>query len=62
MTFMPGLGIAEREVAKVARGKFVLLPVSSATHGHGTHTWAAAWTDQLHELLAMPVSRTPHSP
>jgi len=47
----PELGIAEREAAKLARGRFVLLPISEATHGHGTHTWAAAWKDYLVELL-----------
>ena len=48
----PELGIAEREVGKIAHGKFVLLPVGENTHGHGTHTWAAAWQEQLRELLA----------
>lgn len=47
----PELGIAEREAAKLPRGKFVLLPVSEGTHGHGTHTWAALWQDYLRELL-----------
>ncbi len=48
----PELGIAEREVKKIPRGKFLLLPVSEHTHGHGTHTWAELWQDQLRELLA----------
>jgi homoserine O-acetyltransferase/O-succinyltransferase len=48
----PELGIAERTVLRIPHGKFVLLPVSERTHGHGTHTWAAAWQDQLGELLA----------
>ena len=48
----PELGIAERAVLKIPHGKFVLLPVSERTHGHGTHTWAEAWQDQLRELLA----------
>jgi homoserine O-acetyltransferase len=48
----PELGIAEREVTRLKRGRFVLLPVSEGTHGHGTHTWAAAWQDYLRELLA----------
>ncbi len=48
----PELGIAERAVQKIPRGKFILLPVSEHTHGHGTHTWAEAWQDQLRELLA----------
>lgn len=48
----PELGIAERTVTKIPHGKFVLLPVSERTHGHGTHTWAIAWQDYLRELLA----------
>ena len=48
----PELGIAEREARKLPRGRFVLLPVSERTHGHGTHTWAAVWQDYLRELLA----------
>ncbi len=48
----PELGIAEREVKRLKNGRFVLLPASNQTHGHGTHTWAAAWQQYLKELLA----------
>jgi homoserine O-acetyltransferase len=47
----PELGIAEREAPRLAHGRFVLLPVSDLTHGHGTHTWAVAWKSYLAELL-----------
>jgi homoserine O-acetyltransferase len=47
----PELGIAEREIQKVKNGKFVLIPASDQTHGHGTHTWAALWQQYLKELL-----------
>jgi homoserine O-acetyltransferase len=47
----PELGIAEREVTKLGRGKFVLIPISEATHGHGTHTWGVVWQSWLAELL-----------
>ena len=47
----PELGIAEREIKKVKNGKFVLLPASEQTHGHGTHTWAAVWQQYLKELM-----------
>jgi homoserine O-acetyltransferase/O-succinyltransferase len=47
----PELGIAEREIKRVKKGRFVLLPISEQTHGHGTHTWAAAWQQYLKELL-----------
>jgi homoserine O-acetyltransferase/O-succinyltransferase len=47
----PELQIAEREVARLKNGRFVLIPASEQTHGHGTHTWAAIWKQYLQELL-----------
>jgi homoserine O-acetyltransferase/O-succinyltransferase len=47
----PELGIAEREIKKVKNGKFILLPASDQTFGHGTHTHAAVWQQYLKELL-----------
>jgi len=48
----PELGIAEHESKRLKNGKFVLLPISEKTHGHGTHTWAAAWREYLVQILA----------
>ncbi|HEV8385492.1 MAG TPA: alpha/beta fold hydrolase [Candidatus Acidoferrales bacterium] len=47
----PELDIAEREIMKVKRGKFVLIPISDETRGHGTHTRARVWKQYLEELL-----------
>jgi homoserine O-acetyltransferase len=47
----PELGIAEREIAKVKHGRFILLPISDETRGHGTHTRARVWKQYLEELL-----------
>jgi len=47
----PELGIAEREIRRVKGARFVVIPISDATHGHGTHTWAAVWKGYLAELL-----------
>ena len=47
----PELGILEREIKNVPRGRAVIIPISDATHGHSTHTWAAVWKDQLLALL-----------
>ena len=47
----PELGIAEREVKRIAHARFVLIPISAQTYGHGTHTHAAVWKDYLAELL-----------
>lgn len=49
----PELGVAEREIRKVKKGKFILLPASEVTHGHGTHTWAAVWEKYLQDLLVV---------
>jgi homoserine O-acetyltransferase len=48
----PELGIAEREIRRVKHGRFVLIPASGQTHGHGTHTWAVFWKQELTALLA----------
>ncbi|MFD1612047.1 alpha/beta fold hydrolase [Sphingomonas tabacisoli] len=47
----PGLRIAEREAKRLPNGKFVLIPESTETKGHGTHTWAKFWKGELVELL-----------
>jgi homoserine O-acetyltransferase len=47
----PELGMAEREIRRVKGAKFVVIPISDATRGHGTHTWAAVWKQYLAELL-----------
>ena len=47
----PELGILEREIKKVPHGKFVLIPISDATRGHGSHTIAKLWERDLEELL-----------
>lgn len=48
----PILGITGPMVKKIPHGQFVLIPASLATHGHGTHTWAATWKQYLVKLLA----------
>jgi homoserine O-acetyltransferase len=51
----PELGIAEREIARVKRGRFILIPISDETRGHGTHTRARVWKQYLEELLRISV-------
>jgi homoserine O-acetyltransferase len=53
----PELGILEREIKRVKRGKAVVLPIGPQTRGHGTHTNAAAWKDELAALLQRSTSR-----
>ena len=47
----PELGIAEEKVKLIPHARFILLPISDATRGHGTHTMAAVWKDYLSEFL-----------
>lgn len=56
----PELGILEREIRRVPRGRYILLPITPETRGHGTHSLPAVWGRYLAELLA--VSAPPAAP
>jgi homoserine O-acetyltransferase len=45
-------GIAEAAARRMKTGRYVLLPATSETRGHGTYTWARFWRDELVGLLA----------
>jgi homoserine O-acetyltransferase/O-succinyltransferase len=47
----PELGILEREIKRVPHGRAIVIPLSDKTRGHGSHTLAALWKDQLVDLL-----------
>ena len=47
----PELGIAETMVGRMPHARFVLIPISDATRGHGTHTQAAVWKSYLVDFL-----------
>jgi homoserine O-acetyltransferase len=55
----PELAIAEKQIARVKNGHFVLLPASDQTHGHGTHSWPAVWQQYLAQLLAQSARPSP---
>ncbi len=48
----PELGLAEVAVKRMPKARFILIPTSAETKGHGTHTWAKFWKDDLAKLLA----------
>jgi homoserine O-acetyltransferase len=48
----PELGIAQRMASQMPKARFILLPITDQTRGHGTHTVASIWKDYLIELLA----------
>ena len=47
----PELGILEREIKRVKHGRYVLIPISDETRGHGTHSIAKLWKQYVVELL-----------
>ncbi len=47
----PELGVLEREIKRVAHGRYILIPTSAETRGHGTHSRPAVWKEHLVELL-----------
>src|SRR5437899_5112120 len=47
----PELGILEREIKRVPHVRAMVIPLSDKTRGHGSHTIAALWRDQLSILL-----------
>jgi homoserine O-acetyltransferase len=49
----PELGILEREIKKVPRGRYILIPTSDETRGHGTHSRAVVWKNYLADLLRL---------
>jgi homoserine O-acetyltransferase len=47
----PELKIIDRDMPRVKNGKYVLLPITDETRGHGTHSLPTIWGNHLAELL-----------
>jgi homoserine O-acetyltransferase len=47
----PELGLMEKLMPRVKNGRYVLIPTSDKTAGHGTHSRPAVWHDYLAEFL-----------
>lgn len=47
----PELGILEREIKRLPHGRTIVIALSDKTRGHGSHTAAVLWKDQLGNLL-----------
>jgi homoserine O-acetyltransferase len=47
----PEIGLLEKEITRVPKGRAIVIPLSDRTAGHGTHTIAAIWKSYLVELL-----------
>jgi homoserine O-acetyltransferase len=50
-------GIAEDAARRLKTGRYILIRATSDTRGHGTHTWAKFWRQELIDLLARSEAR-----
>jgi homoserine O-acetyltransferase/O-succinyltransferase len=48
----PELGLMEKLMPRVRRGRYILIPTSPETRGHGTHSWPAVWQEHLKKFIA----------
>ena len=48
----PELGLMENLMPRVKRGRYVLIPTSDQTRGHGTHSLPAIWGGYLRQFLS----------
>jgi homoserine O-acetyltransferase len=53
----PELGIMEREIARIPKGRYILIPTSPETRGHSTHSLPEIWSRYLGELLEASAGR-----
>jgi hypothetical protein len=49
--YPPELGVLDREITRVQKGRVLLIPGSDETAGHGTTARAKFWKKELAELL-----------
>jgi homoserine O-acetyltransferase len=47
----PELKVVDTAILKVQKGKFILLPITPETRGHGTHSLPKIWGNYLKEFL-----------
>jgi homoserine O-acetyltransferase len=47
----PELGLMEKLMPRVRRGRYILIPTSAETRGHGTHSLPAVWGRYLRDFL-----------
>jgi homoserine acetyltransferase len=48
----PELGLMEKLIPRVSRGRYILIPTGPETRDHGTHSWPAVWQEHLKTFLA----------
>ncbi|MFT7288299.1 MAG: homoserine O-acetyltransferase [Halieaceae bacterium] len=55
----PELGILAREISRLPNGRAVVLPISSMTRGHGTHSMPTIWGPYLADFLRQTAAEPP---
>ncbi|MDP4265095.1 MAG: alpha/beta fold hydrolase [Bacteroidota bacterium] len=55
----PELKIMEKEIRKVKQGRYILLPITDKTSGHGTHSNPEIWGSYLKKLLELTNKKQP---
>lgn len=60
----PELGLMVKLISRVKLGRYVLIPISDRTRGHGTHSLPAVWKGYLSEFLSQigEVGQVSHRP
>lgn len=53
----PELGLMKEQIQKIENAKFVLLPITDETSGHGTHSNPTIWGKYLEELMAISAKK-----
>ena len=48
----PELGIVEKLITRVKHARFVMIPISDQTRGHGTHSLPTVWGNYLRDFLS----------
>ncbi len=48
----PEIGILEREIKRVPRGRAITLPLSDKTKGHQSHRFPVLWKEQMAQFMA----------
>jgi homoserine O-acetyltransferase len=57
----PELGLMEQLMPRVKKGRYVLIPTSDRTRGHGTHSQPAVWGSYLADFMRKQVLLDPTS-
>jgi homoserine O-acetyltransferase len=58
----PELGIMEQLMPRVKHGRYILLPTTGQTRGHGTHSLPAIWGPYLAEFITQLVPASTNHP